>query len=132
MENKDKDVPKDLDTCVSNGKVHILYTTAEFSLRKSVSIKSHTGIKERKIKKKQDSVVEPQAINILKQVLRPVPVFPKQTPGGKTCASVVQLSTSLCTSPQELLSFCLKKLNNWSHTASQAISYCHPASIQAA
>lgn len=45
-------------TRVSNGKVHILYTTAEFSLRKSVSIKSHTGIKERKIKKKQDSVVE--------------------------------------------------------------------------
>lgn len=49
---------KDLDTCVSNGKVHILYTTAEFSLRKSVSIKSHTGIKERKNKEKQDSVVE--------------------------------------------------------------------------
>ena len=45
-------------TRFSNSKVHILYTAAEFSLRKSVSINSHTGIKERKIKKKQDSVVE--------------------------------------------------------------------------
>jgi len=47
---KIKDVPEDLDTCFSNSKVHILYSTAEFSLRKSVSINSHTGIKERKIK----------------------------------------------------------------------------------